>query len=141
MCSWTGAGRGIAHAGAAAGFPMPVLRYVVSGDGTEGRGGLPRLSPLAPRDGARVSTEEAIRFAWSADRSATYYRIDIQDLRGASILRALVPAVQRTYALPGSIVATAGGAVRWRVWALDGGGKLGRRTPWRTVRTPSGVSP
>lgn len=129
-----GAGRGVAHAGAVAGFPMPVLRYVVAGDGSSGNSQRSRLALLGPRDGARVFTDSAVRLAWSADRQASLYRIEVEDAGGASILRALVPAAQRTYALPGSIIAGARGAVRWRVWALDGDGTLLRRTPWRVLR-------
>ncbi|MBK8245988.1 MAG: hypothetical protein IPK85_01080 [Gemmatimonadetes bacterium] len=111
-----------------------MLRYVVAGDGTAGSVRHARLSPLGPRDGAVVSTDAAVRLAWSADRQASFYRIEVQDAGGVLVHRALVPAAQRRYDLPGAKVAGASGGVRWRVWALDGDGKLLRRTPWRTLR-------
>jgi hypothetical protein len=129
-----GAGRGVVHSGAVAGFPMPVLRYVVAGDGTAGSARHARLSPLGPRDGAVVSTDSAVRLAWSADRQASWYRIEVEGAGGASIVRAIAPAAQRNYVLPGSLMAGASGTVRWRVWALDGDGRLLRRTPWRTLQ-------
>jgi hypothetical protein len=129
-----GAGRGIAHAGAVAGFPMPVLRYVVAGDGTAGSARRTRLSPLAPRDGARVSADSLVRLVWSGDRDAALYRLEVQDEKGTTLLRALVPEAQRHYALPGAMLTGAGGVARWRVWALDANGKLLRRTPWWLLR-------
>jgi hypothetical protein len=58
----------------------------------------------------------------------------VEDNTGRSVIRALVPAQQLQYVLPGAMIAATGGQVRWRVWALDGSGKLLRRTPWRSLR-------
>ncbi len=133
-----GAGRGIVHSGAVAGFPMPALRYVVAGDGTTGGNTGGRLAQLAPRDGAMMHGDTAsARLVWSPDRTASFYRVDVRDEKGAIVLRALVPATQREYQLPSSLVGSAGGTVRWRIWALDGRGKLLRRTTWRLLRIPT----
>lgn len=131
-----GAGSGVAHAGAVAGFPMPVLRYVVAGDGTTGASQRSRLAPLRPRNGAHALADSVVRLVWSADREASLYRVEVEDDQGATIVQALVPAAQTHYAFPGRLIPRARSVVRWRVSAVGSDGQLLRRTSWWTLRSP-----
>jgi hypothetical protein len=129
-----GAGSGIVHAGAVAGFAMPMLRYVVLGDGSASRSdGASRLSLLAPRDGASMTDDSPVRLAWSPDRMATYYRVDVESSAGRDIVRALVPGTVLHYELPSLLAGQSSDALRWRVTALDGAGSIVRRTAWRRL--------
>jgi hypothetical protein len=129
----TGAGSGVVHSGAVAGFPMPVLRYVVLGDGAaSSAGGFARLAQLAPRDGGPVAEDSVTRLVWSSHRGASYYRVEVQTIAGSNVLRALVPQAILHYVLPG-IARQPGEIFRWRVTAMDASGRLLRRTPWRRL--------
>ena len=76
--SASGAGTGIVHSAAVAGFPMPVLRYVVMGDGSPiRRDGVSRLALLEPRDGGGTRADSSFRLRWSAEPAA-HYRIELR---------------------------------------------------------------
>jgi hypothetical protein len=65
--SAVGAGAGVALGGAAAGFPLPVLRYVVGGgDNTANATTANSFESMSPRDGATIPTGVPIDFAWAA---------------------------------------------------------------------------
>ncbi len=137
-----GAGSGLVHSGAVAGFTMPILRYVVLGDGAIASGaGVSRLAQLAPRNGARFAPDSAIRLVWSGDRMAQMYRLDVETTEGAPILRAFAPRTAVHYMIPGSVVREAKGSLRWRVAALDGAGALLTRTPWRRLTSLAAPTP
>jgi hypothetical protein len=133
----TGAGTGIVHNGAVAGFAMPVLPYVVAGDGarTPARDGS-ALRLLAPGDSDRVSGNSAIRLAWSASEVADFYRVDVETDRGAPVFSALLPRASLMYEAPGAVLAGAGPIVRWRVNALGADGSVRQRSVWRLLRAP-----
>jgi hypothetical protein len=131
-----GAGAGIIHSGAVAGFTMPVLLYVVAGEGarTPARGSALRL--LAPPDSAQLSADSAIRLEWSASEVADFYRVDFETVQGRPVFSALLPRASRAYEAPGALLTGAGPGVRWRVTALGADGSLRQRSVWRSLRTP-----
>ncbi len=132
-----GAGSGLVHSGAVAGFAMPALRYVVLGDGAaSGVGGASRLALLAPRDGDPVAPAQSPRLVWSTDRGASYYRVEVVRPEGTPVVNAITPRTTLHYELPTLLLGDAT-SVRWRVTALDGAGRLVRRTPWRRLRRVS----
>lgn len=138
-----GAGEGVVRAGAVAGFPMPVLRYVVTrGGGSElaQRTGSDQVASLEPIDGAVTSPGTAILFRWTEDDRASYYRLEVVDSLEQSVLRAMLPAGALDYRSPPWVAErAAGGPVRWRVTALDLGGEPIRRTGWRELRFEPGA--
>lgn len=138
-----GAGSGLVHSGAVAGFPLPVLRYVVMGDGAIVSGnGDSRLGLLVPRAGAVLPSDSSLRMVWSADRQASLYRVEVSTPEGAPLHRAVVQRSTLRYEVPGSVLAAARSGLRWRVTSLDGAGKILRRTPWRGVARPgTGTNP
>ena len=132
-----GAGAGIVHSGAVAGFAMPALRYVV---GTGGSELSPSRSPngirlLLPKPEAKLQASRAIEFAWAeiAGRSVVYeLRIETRD--GGAVLSAAVPRGVMRYAAPPWLAERAAGQpLRWRVVALDAGGSVVGRSEWRPL--------
>ncbi len=133
--SAVGAGAGLVHSGAAAGFPMPVMRYVVGGDNsqrvlkTAGQ-----FLLLLPRDGVALPANRPVVFSWSAFPQAAFYRLEVEDENGKSILSALLKPDARNYHAPSWLKErTASGDLRWRVVALDRGGKLFGETAHRSL--------
>lgn len=129
-----GVGPGVVHAGGVAGFPMPVLRYVVGQGGSE-------LSPasavpiggLRPVDGAIVHAGETVDLHWSAVPQTAYYRVEIES-DGKLIHQAFVTAGTLVYRLPPFVFdRLTAGRLRWRIVAVDGAGRDGLRSDWRRV--------
>lgn len=128
-----GAGQGIVHSGAVAGFPLPMLRYVVQG-GRRPAAEPGALSLVAPVDGAVIGPEQSVDFAWSAPREAVVFRLDVQDAGGTTVHSALVGAGSTVYRAPPWLRdRAAGGTLRWRVTALDAGGRPLQFTGWRAL--------
>jgi hypothetical protein len=129
-----GAGQGVIPGGAVAGFPMPVLRYVVgSGEAIDpvntARETLLLLSPSAdaPLDRATATT-----FTWQTLAQAALYRIEIETEDGAPLLSALVQGEVGAYRAPPLLAERAAGrAIRWRVVATDAAGRELARSAWR----------
>jgi hypothetical protein len=140
----TGGGR-LAIAGGVAGFPMPVLRYVVgglegaiAGDDDTATRNAPVL--LGPAPDAAVADKPLAEFAWTDPVGAVLMRLELQSLaesRGAEVLSALVrPGVGRYAVPPWFVDAQRGKPLRWRVLALDGEGRALSRSGWRGVSFP-----
>jgi hypothetical protein len=129
-----GAGAGVVHAGAVAGFPIPPLRYFVGGaESTPPIAG--KLYALGPEKGFVFAPSEAVDFIWSDVPHAVIYRLEIDDVRRRRVLDALLPSGVLSYRAPTWLhERTAGGSLRWRVAALGPGGTALARTPWRELR-------
>ncbi|MGH9752080.1 MAG: hypothetical protein ACREA2_04795 [Blastocatellia bacterium] len=123
--SAVGAGAGAAQGGAAAGFPLPTLRYVVGGgDNTRNASTANSFELFLPRDGVTIPATEPIDFAWAASPQAAFYRLEIEDENGKLILSAMLKSAVRNYRAPSwlkSKVTT--GNLRWRVVAKDQAGQ------------------
>lgn len=130
-----GAGTGSVHSGAVAGFAMPVLRYVVLGDGAvRTRDGVSRLAQIAPRDGGSARRDSSFLVVWSPSREATFFRVEVETATGARAVSAIVPRSTTHYEVPPFVWERAAtSSLRWRVTALDGGGELLQRTGWRRI--------
>lgn len=134
-----GAGPGVVHSGAVAGFPLPPLRYLV------GKGS-PRLSPggkdlvlLLPADHALVAPDQELEFSWVPSQGAALHRLEVQQTDGTPVLSALLQPVVGTYRCPPWLREKASGLriLRWRVVALGPEGEELEATPWRTIRLES----
>ncbi len=131
-----GAGQGVVHSGAVAGFPLPALRYIVGGATSEAAvAGLPAGLALAlPADNARVPRDRPLAFTWTEVDQAAFYRLEIETVDARHVLSALVERGTGTYRAPSWLKDRAGdGRVRWRVAALSATGKEIRITPWRNL--------
>ena len=130
-----GAGLGTVHSGAVAGFPLPVLRYVVGSATTPAATVTGDFALLQPGDQAVLDPAAPVDLTWVATRGAAVYRVEVESPDGTRLLAALVQGVDLTYRLPSWIKdKAAGAALRWRVVALDVQGNSLRTSPWRTAR-------
>ncbi|HEU4722621.1 MAG TPA: hypothetical protein VFS59_14775 [Gemmatimonadaceae bacterium] len=132
-----GAGEGVAHSGAVAGFPLRPLRYVVGagqspGDADDPRPGDARL--IGPEDGAVVPADTALVLRWHEDAGAARHRLELVGTDGATLFTAYVARGVVRYVVPPFVRApSAGRALDWRIVALDDAGRTRRRTAWRRV--------
>ncbi len=131
-----GAGRSTVNSGAAAGFALPVLRYIVGGsDNTQDVAAPGEFLSLLPKDGTTLPANQIAEFVWSENPQAKLYRLEIEDDNGKLIHSAVLKAPVQTYRAPSWLKAKAGdGALRWRVIALDQQGKTIGGTSRRSFR-------
>jgi len=139
--SAVGAGKGVVHSGAVAGFPMPALRYVVGAGSSDFPS--PQLEQgltlLLPRDNATVGRDSAVTVSWLEERRAALYRVEFETDDGVPVFNAVAPGGAVTYQTPSFLFERASGKpLRWRVIALDFGGVEMRRSRWRRLN-PVGV--
>ena len=131
-----GAGTGIVHSGAVAGFPMPVLRYVVGAaeSGLEAASSQRGLRLLLPRADARLSADSSFDVSWVEEWHAGWYRVEFETPDGAPVFDAIVRPGVAAYRTPSFLAARAAGkALRWRVLAFDPLGSEMKRSQWRTM--------
>jgi len=130
-----GAGSGVVHAGAVAGFPMPVLRYFV-GSVPSDLMLAPGLAQLQPAPDATLAAG-ALQFAWSLTRDAAVYRLEIADGEGQLLHAAVLQQGIGSYDAPSWLSQRVpAGEILWRVVALGAdGGEVGA-TPWRRAAVP-----
>ena len=127
-----GAGTGVVHSGAVAGFPMPVLRYYV---GNAGAVITPsELTLGAPMAGADVPPEAPVEFRWNERGGPHFHQLEIRDASGAIVLSAVVAPESLRYALPPWFRAGHSGTLFWRVGVVTGEGDVTGLTEWREIR-------
>jgi hypothetical protein len=134
--SAAGSSGGVVHSGAVAGFPMPVLRYVVGAGATELSAADGRtLALLLPRHDAVVRADSLLTLGWIAERGAALYRVEFETEDGTPAFSAIAPGSAVTYQAPSFLFERASGkAIRWRVTALGVDGAELRRSHWRRMR-------
>jgi hypothetical protein len=133
-----GTGDGVVPSGAVAGFPMPVLRYVV-GVSSENAGVLETrranaVRLLLPRAADSLSVDSTVTFGWIEQPSASFYRLEITRDDDQPIHSAIIARGLGTYRGPPWLADRATGhALRWRVVALDARGKDQMTSEWRPI--------
>jgi hypothetical protein len=135
-----GAGNGVVHSGAVAGFPMPVLRYYVGNAGEVfAPGGEAQVLLLEPAAGAHVPAGQVPSFRWRESGQAPFYRVDVRNAAGALVLSAVVLRGTENYAAPSWFHEKAGkGRLRWRVVALSSDGEDLGGSEWRDLHAGVG---
>jgi hypothetical protein len=133
--SQVAAGAGVVHNGGVAGFPMPVLRYIVGAGGRAAaatpEGGLELLLPV---ENAEVGPDAPLDFTWLETAQAAVYRLDVYD-GDRVVLSGLIPSGIGTYRAPPWVPQrVASGSLRWRVVALDIQGQEIRVSAWRNLK-------
>ncbi|HEY7544053.1 MAG TPA: hypothetical protein VID27_04180, partial [Blastocatellia bacterium] len=127
-----GAGAGVVHSGAVAGFPLPPLRYFV-GSGTDAQASS-HLALLLPVENSVRQADKPIDFSWSEAQQAAFYRLEVTDAQGQAIFSALTLPGTGAYRAPSWIKDKAGdGNLLWRVVALDQNGNPVSETAWRKL--------
>ncbi len=131
-----GAGAGVVHGGAVAGFSLPTLRYYVgNGDRSQSVAVSGALTQLLPDDRALLPTDKPIDFKWTLIDNATTYRLEVQDLQATPILSAILVGGVETYRAPSWLKDRVRDTVmQWRVIAFDQAGKRIVETEWRSLR-------
>ena len=132
-----GAGDGVVHSGAVAGFPLPVLRYFVGGSQSAPvtTSAQQRLALLQPNDEATLARGQPLDFSWAEDGQAAFYRLEVADAQGQPLHSALLPPGAGVYRAPSWLrEKAAAGGWRWRVLALDRAGKQTNATGWRRLK-------
>jgi hypothetical protein len=129
-----GAGQGVVHAGAVAGFAIRPLQYYAGSGAAADRGG-EGLQQEAPADNAAIGPGDPIELRWTGPSSAAEVRIELQDSAERPILDApLKPDVHAYVAPPFLRDKAPDGRFRWRVVALGPDGTVLAQTPWRAAR-------
>ena len=131
-----GAGAGVVHGGAVAGFSLPTLRYYVgNGDPSKSFAVSDALMQLLPDDRALLPSEKPVDFKWTLIDNAATYRLEVQDLQATQILSAILVGDVDTYRAPPWLKDRARDAVmQWRVIAFDQAGTQISETDWRSFR-------
>jgi hypothetical protein len=131
-----GAGAGVVHSGAVAGFALPALRYAVGGgENVQTVGPTQRFAQLLPRDGVTVAAKLPLDFVWETMAQAAFYRLELEDATGKSLLAATLRAGVTSYRAPSWLKERmSNGRLRWRVVALDKTGKVIAETAYQNLR-------
>jgi hypothetical protein len=129
-----GAGTGIVHAGAVAGFPIPPLRYYV-GSGESMGVARTELQLLGPAADVALSVTEPVVFSWTTVPAALLYRLEVRNAEDEEVLSALLQSVTISYRAPSWLVERVGvEPFRWRVVALGVEEETVAATAWRQAR-------
>ena len=132
--SAVGAGAGVVHSGAVAGFPLPVLRYFVGGQSAKPGSTKETLALLLPAYGALLPPDKPVDFKWAEIEGAAAYRVELQDSKAIHILSAVLLPGVGSYRAPSWLKEKLpDGTLRWRVVALDGNGNQFAETPWNDL--------
>jgi len=132
--SLAGAGTGIVHAGAVAGFPIPPLRYYV-GSGESMGVARTELQLLGPAADVALSVTEPVVFSWTTVPAALLYRLEVRNAEDEEVLSALLQSVTISYRAPSWLVERVGvEPFRWRVVALGVEEETVAATAWRQAR-------
>ncbi|MGH7496994.1 MAG: hypothetical protein ACREOO_31985 [bacterium] len=91
-----------------------------------------RLVQLLPLDHTAPIAGQPVDFSWTEVEAAARYRLEVEVTYGKMIMSAVLPRGVRAYRVPFWRLDGQDG-VRWRVVALDQGGKLITETPWRIL--------
>ncbi len=131
-----GAGPGVVHGGAVAGFSLPVLKYYVSNGSSSSPAIVANnLHLIGPDDQAMLSPNKPIDFTWSLIEKALTYRFEVEDLQSAPVISAILPTGNGSYRAPPWFQNRVGDRiVRWRVTAFDSDGHQLSNTEWRALR-------
>lgn len=122
--------------GGVAGFPMPVLRYYVTADGsvplTAGKGKPETVGLLLPANNFNYFPGQLAAFSWLPVEGAQVYRLEVRH-DDEELFSAIVKSEVDSYTLPAWVEINAGDLVRWRVSAVDAEGTVIGVSEWRRI--------
>jgi hypothetical protein len=129
-----GVGNGVVHSGAAASFPMPSLKFFVTGKDL--KTDWEENAFLNPQTESAVETNQPPVFSWKELEGAAAYRLEITDERENSMLSAMLLSPTTNYRAPSWFwTRTATKNLHWRIIALDGDGKVFSQTKLQKILT------
>lgn len=122
-----GAGSGVVHSGAVASFPMPTLKFFMTGESRTID--WETSAPVSPISGSVVDDKQPLVFIWKAFPNAILYRLEILDEQDRALLSAMILQPLTSYRSPSWFREKNGSKnLTWRVSALDDAGKTVSRT-------------
>jgi hypothetical protein len=129
-------GQTVIQNGAAAGFPMPTLRYIVGSSRTRSFPTTHSVRLRLPGPDALVSPDSALTLSWADEPDVGRYRVEMEAMTdGSNVLSAFVARGVGAYDVPPFVLGQVpDGKVRWRVVALDAGGREIGRSEWRSAQ-------
>lgn len=124
-----GVGNGVVHSGAVASFPIPSLKFFISGNTAASAWESTAL--ILPASDAVIADGVPVVFRWRENRSARMYVLEVSDAQNNLVLRAFIMPPATVYNAPPWLRERAGsGSLRWLVRALDeGGAPIGNTAP------------
>ncbi|MFK7975431.1 MAG: hypothetical protein AB8C02_04810, partial [Halioglobus sp.] len=127
---------GTVISGGVAGFPMPVLRYYVTGDGSVPIGEVAAtadsLSLLLPVNNFDFFPGQLATFSWLPVPSAKLYRLEVRS-DDEEVFGAIIKSELDTYTLPAWVEVNSGDLLRWRVSAVGDNGAVTAVSEWRRI--------
>lgn len=118
-----GVGEGTVHSGAVASFPLPTLKFFVTGAGTS----VNLADDLSgyPKQTMTVSSFQPLIFSWQTEISAAAYRLEVFDEKENLVLSAILLSPISSYRAPSWFTEKLDARkVIWRATALDKNGKV-----------------
>ena len=138
-----GAGAGVVHSGAVAGFPMPPLKYVV-GSGSSSLAATTAttsMRPLSPLADAAIAADAPIELLWTESGArAAYFRVEMRNAAGEEVHTAIVPRGAAVYRAPSWLRERTGTSATWRVVALDLKGRRLSEFEWQRLTFPAAAT-
>ncbi len=129
-----GAGPAEVSTGAAAGFAIPPLRYVV-GEGPGNHAGV--ITQLEPRDMSVIEPGKPVELSWTSTAGGVLGRVVLIDPSNVVVAAALKAPGAGMYHLPPWIWTTTDAhTLSWSIEALDDDGRVITKSPWRTLIRP-----
>jgi hypothetical protein len=117
-----GVGAGVVHSGAVAAFPLPPLKFFVSGNIQKN---WQDTALLAPTKDAILADKQPLVFGWRELPDAAIYHLKILENAETPIFAALLPATTRTYQAPSWFSEKFKMKnLSWRVLAIDKEGNV-----------------
>ncbi len=138
-----GAGTGVVHSGAVAGFPMPPLKYVVgSGSSSLAATTAPTsMRPLARLADAAIAVDAPVELSWTDSGARTaYFRVEMRNAAGEEVHTAIVPRGVTAYRAPSWLREKIGTSATWRVVALDLKGRRLAEFDWQRLTFAEAVT-
>ena len=127
-----GVGNGVVSSGAVAAFPMPVLKFFVSGKGANTSWKDSAL--VFPQEETPVDVNSPLVFSWKSNANAVGYRLEVLDQEENPILSALLLSPTTRYVAPSWFWKRfADSNPSWRVVVLDATGKPIEETKVRKI--------
>lgn len=123
------------NSGGVAGFPMPVLRYLVSPGAkpTSAAANVPStLTLLHPAPKVQLSATQPVTFSWRSVPNARAYKLEIYESdNDVAILSAALNSETTSYTAPPWLQNHAKKLLRWRVLAISENGEVILQSAWR----------
>ncbi|MEZ5429166.1 MAG: hypothetical protein R2747_23165 [Pyrinomonadaceae bacterium] len=129
-----GVGTGTVHSGAVASFPMPSLKFFVTGK--DAGAVWADTAQVLPQKDLTVDKDQPLVFSWRAMERAAAYRLEVLDEAENPLISAILIAPVTSYRAPSWFWTRFGGKKAvWRIIALDQAGQTIGQTEKRQIVT------